>query len=245
MPGNNLSTNDIMEKRDLRILIACEESQVICKAFRDKGFIAYSCDLLEPSGGHHEWHFQRDIFEVLDEFKFDLIIAHPDCTYLTVSGARWFYHPDDSDLPMDMRRPHPSYPNRREDQAKAAEFFMKLYNSDAPHVAVENPIGVMSSLFRKPDQIVHPYYFGDSVTKATCWWLKDLPMLIPTNVVDKGNIVEFSSGKRMHEFFAKSFGDGKTRSKTFQGMAEAIVDQWGGYLLDKYVNKAIGVGGHC
>ena len=186
--------------RKLNVLIACEESQRVCSEFRSLGHNAYSCDILKCSGGHPEWHFNQDVLEVIKnnggvletgESKFiegtwDLMIAHPPCTYLAVSGARWYYHPEDKELPVEQRRPHPRFPNRIQDREDGAAFFMSLANADIPFIAIENPVGIMNTRFRKPDQIVQPYHFGDSASKKTCLWLKNLPLLEYTNVVDSG-----------------------------------------------------------
>lgn len=149
----------------MNVLIACEESQTVCAAFRQLGFNAYSCDIVECSGEHPEWHFNVDIFDVIKRKggvtqsgnlvfvdKWDLMIAHPPCTFLSSSGAKWYYHPDDKDLPIEQRRPHPRFPHRKQDQDAAVDFFMALYNTNIPYIAIENPVGVMSSRFRKPDQ---------------------------------------------------------------------------------------------
>ena len=193
------------------ILIACEESQTVCKAFRKLGFNAFSCDILPCSGGHPEWHLHCDVIGVIKDKKgvletrddfvlegdWDLMIAHPPCTYLSVSGARWYYHPDDKDLPIDQRRPHPNFPTRAQDRKEAIEFFLALANADIPRIAIENPVGIMSKLFQKPNQIVQPYWFGDEATKTTCLWLKNLPNLVPTKMVGKGERVVLSSGKSL------------------------------------------------
>jgi site-specific DNA-cytosine methylase len=221
-----------------RILIACEESQATTKAFRKLGHEAFSCDLLPCSGGHPEWHFQEDIFEVIKrEPKFDLMVAHPPCTYLTGSGVQWLSHPEDKHLPFDERRPNPKYPNRRQDMLDSVEFVKALYNSDIEHVAIENPVGLLSSRWQKPNQIVQPYMFGDEATKTTCLWLKNLPLLQPTNIVGKGERTVFSSGKSHPKWYADALKNAKTkeerqtlRSKTFPGMAEAFATQWGNFL---------------
>lgn len=241
----------------MNILIACEESQAVCKAFRELGFNAYSCDLVECSGGHPEWHLLGDALDVIKNNggvtqnggrvfvdKWDLMIAHPPCTYLTSSGAKWFYHPDDKGLPIEDRRPHPKFPHRKEDQNAGAEFFMALYNSDIPYIAVENPVGIMSTRFRKPDQIVQPFMFGDQARKTTCLWLKGLPLLQPTDVVDEGETLTFKSGKRMQKWISDALTNTKTaeerrrlRSKTFEGMAKAMASQWGNFVLSQEENK--------
>lgn len=250
----NLSKNiahavyDVFYKKPTKnILIACEESQTVCKEFRKLGFNAFSCDIQESSGGHPEWHFKEDIFKIIEnrggvlengrthyiDGEWDLMIAHPPCTYLAVSGARWYYHPDDKDLPLEERRPHPKYPNRAKDRKDAIEFFLKLANANIKHIAVENPIGIMSSEYKKPSQIVHPYFFGDKASKATCLWLKNLPLLEPTNMVEKGEFIELSSGKKIAKWYSDAFTKAKNederrrlRSKTFQGIAEAMAKQW-------------------
>lgn len=143
----------------MKVLIACEESQEVCKAFRKLGFEAYSCDLKECSGGHPEWHLQMDVFQAIKLYKWDLMIAHPPCTFLSISGNRWM---NDSI----------HYPNRAKDRKDAIEFFLALINQDIPHIAIENPIGIMSTQYRKPNQIIQPYMFGDKAQKPTCLWLK-------------------------------------------------------------------------
>lgn len=241
----------------MNILVACEESQTVCKAFRELGFNAYSCDLVKCSGGHPEWHLLGDALDVIRNNggiaqnggrvmvdKWDLMIAHPPCTYLTSSGAKWFYHPDDKGLPIEDRRPHPKFPHRKQDQDAGAEFFMKLYNADIPYIAVENPVGVMSTRFRKPDQIVQPFMFGNAARKTTCLWLKGLPLLQPTDVVDEGETLTFKSGKRMQKWISDALTNTKTaeerrrlRSKTFDGMAQAMASQWGAFVkneMEKY-----------
>ena len=220
-----------------KILIACEESQAITKEFRALGYEAFSCDLLPSSGGHPEWHIQGDVFKVIND-GWDLMIAHPPCTFLSASGSGWLYHPDDKNLPTQARRPHPKYPNRIQDRDEAVEFVKKIYESDIPYIAIENPIGMLSSQWRKPDQIVQPWMFGDEANKATCFWLKGLPLLMPTDVVGKGEFFEWVDGKsgklkRQPMWYYKALSEAKTpeqrrtlRSKTFQGMAKAIANQW-------------------
>ena len=208
-----------------RILVACEESQAVTKAFRKLGFEAFSCDLLPCSGGHPEWHYKEDMFEVIKrEPKFDLMIAFPPCTDLAVSGARHFERKiaDGS-------------------QAKSIQFFMDVVNADVERIAVENPIGIMSRLHKKPNQIVQPWMFGDKAQKSTCLWLKNLPNLEPTDIVEKGEFFEFISkkgeNKRMPMWYYEALQKAKTpeqrrtlRSKTFQGIADAMAEQWGKQL---------------
>jgi hypothetical protein len=218
----------------MKILVACEESQAVTKALRALGHEAFSCDLLPCSGGHPEWHFQKSVFEVLD-MGWDMLIAHPPCTYLAVSGAQWYYHPEDKNLPTEQRRPHPKYPNRAKDREEAIKFFLALSNAPIPKIAIENPICIMSSHWRKPDQIIQPYMFGDEATKTTCLWLKGLPKLEPTNIVGKGERVVFASGKSMPKWYAEAISKAKTkqerqslRSKTFKGISDAMAMQWAG-----------------
>jgi hypothetical protein len=220
-----------------KVLIACEESQAITKEFRALGHEAFSCDILPCSGGHPEWHIQGDVFGVIDQ-NWDLMIAHPPCTFLSSSGASWYYHPDDKHLPSSERRPHPRYPNRESERQSAIEFVIKLYESNIPRIAIENPIGSLSTAWRKPDQIIQPWMFGDSANKSTCLWLKNLPLITPTDVVDKGEFFEWVDGKsgklkRQPMWYYKALSQAKTpaerrtlRSKTFQGMAKAIANQW-------------------
>lgn len=203
----------------MKILIACEESQAVCKAFRAKGHEAYSCDILPCSGGHPEWHIQGDVLEQLDK-KWDMIIAHPPCTYLTVTGNKWF-----KDEYKDR------FPTRQQDRLDAIEFFQKIYNADCPKIVIENPIVIMSTILRKPDQIIQPWQFGHNASKSTCLWIKGLPLLKPTNIVDKGEFVTYKSGKRMSKWYAdaashKPSDRAKIRNKTFQGIADAMAEQW-------------------
>ena len=198
----------------MNVLVACEESQEVCKAFRAKGHLAYSCDIEECSGGHPEWHLQEDVLEVLHDPMWDLIIAFPPCTHLAMSGSRWF-----KEKRKDGR------------QLEGYNFFMEFPNCNCPKLAIENPIGIMSTLYRKPDQIVQPWMFGDSFSKSTCLWLRGLPTLKPTNIVDKGEQVLTNGGKSMPEWYNIPPSDpdrAKIRSKTFPGLALAMADQWGG-----------------
>lgn len=218
-----------------RVIVGCEESQVVTKAFRKLGHEAFSCDLLPPSGGHPEWHFQEDIFKVIErEEPFDLAIFHPPCTFVAGSSVQWLSHPEDKHLPFDERRPHPKYPTRRQDMLDSIEFVKALYNLPIKHIAIENPVGLLSSRWRKPDQIIQPWMFGDEATKSTCLWLKDLPLLTPTNIVGKGERTVFASGKSHPKWYADALAAAKTkeerqtlRSKTFQGIADAIANQYG------------------
>ena len=150
----------------MKVLVACEESQAVCIAFRERGHTAYSNDLIECSGGHPEWHLLGDAIEVMHKSDWDLVIAFPPCTHLAVSGARWF-----PEKIADGR------------QGRAIDFFLSLTNWNG-RIAIENPIGIMSTKYRKPDQIIQPWQFGHGETKATCLWLNGLPKLVPTNIVD-------------------------------------------------------------
>lgn len=204
----------------MKILIACEESQRVCVAFRKKGHEAYSCDILPCSGGHPEWHIQGDVLEHLND-GWDMMIAHPPCTYLTVTGNKWF-------KPEYAER----FPTRQQDRIDAIDFFKKLYNTAIPKIAIENPIGIMSTVFRKPDQIIQPYQFGHSASKSTCLWLRGLPKLIPTKIVDKGEFITYKSGKRCSKWYAEAASKSpkertKIRNTTFQGIANAMAEQWG------------------
>lgn len=216
-----------------KVLIACEESQTVCKAFRDRGFEAYSCDIQEPSGNHPEWHILGDALEAIKAEKittmddkvhyigkWDLIIAHPPCTDLAVSGARHFAR-------------------KRADgtQQKSIAFFMEFVNADCEKIAIENPICIMSTEYRKPDQIIQPYQFGHHARKSTCLWLKGLPKLISTDIVDPGEIDKngFSRGASL-DYATDENGKilpwndprtAKARSKTFPGIAAAMAEQWG------------------
>lgn len=236
-----------MSKSKMNILVACEESQAITKELRALGHNAFSCDLLPCSGGHPEWHFNYDVLKVINENggitqngdqiklvgKWEMMIAHPPCTFLAVSGARWYYHPEDKDLPISERRPHPRFPNRAQDREEAVDFFIKLLEAPIEKIAVENPVGIISTRYKKPTQTVHPWMFGDEASKATCLWLKNLPLLEPTNIVGKGERVVLSSGKSLPKWYsdaltkAKSSAERRTlRSKTFEGMAKAMAEQW-------------------
>ena len=207
-----------MEEK-LKILVACEESQAVTKHLRVLGHEAFSCDILPCSGGHPEWHYQQDVFEVIEK-GWDVMIAFPPCTHLASSGARHF-----KKKIADGR------------QQQGVDFFMKLVNADIDRIAIENPVGVMSTKYRKPDQIIQPYQYGDKAQKSTCLWLKNLPKLEPTNIVEKGEFFEFTSKKgekkRMPMWYYKALQDAKTpeqrqtlRSKTFNGIARAMATQW-------------------
>jgi len=193
----------------MKILVACEESQEVTKAFRANGHEAYSCDIEPCSGGHPEWHLQQDVLPLLER-EWDMIIAFPPCTHLAVSGAAWFEQ-------------------KRKDgrQQEGIDFFMKFANANCPKVAIENPIGIMSTGWRKPDQIIQPYQFGHLERKATCLWLKGLPILTETNNVYE-EMMKLPKNKRERIHYLPPNKDrAKNRSKTFSGIAQAMADQWG------------------
>jgi site-specific DNA-cytosine methylase len=205
--------------KKMKILVACEESQAVTIELRKLGHEAFSCDLLPCSGGYPEWHLQQDVFEVINQ-EWDMMIAFPPCTDLAVSGARHF----------ERKRADGS-------QQRSIKFFMDLVNAPIEKIAIENPIGIMSSEYRKPNQIIQPWQFGDKAQKSTCLWLKNLPKLEHTNIVEKGEFFEFVSKKgekkRMPMWYYKALQDAKTpeqrrtlRSKTFKGIAEAMANQW-------------------
>lgn len=209
----------------LKVLIACEESQRVCIEFRKLGHEAYSADIQEPSGGHPEWHILGDVLKVLNggEFrtmdgaehtvdKWDLIVAHPPCTHLAVSGLRWF---------KEGKKP-----KRLQDEA--ADFFMRFVNAECQHIAVENPVCIMSSRYRPPDQIINPYEFGHPEQKKTCLWLKGLPTLNETNNVHD-YMMTLPEKERARIWWLGSHKS-KERSKTFPGIAQAIAQQWSAYL---------------
>ena len=205
----------------MKVLVACEESQAVCKAFREKGHEAYSCDIVPCSGGHPEWHLQQDVLPILKE-KWDMIISFPPCTYLTVTGNRWF----------NIDRYGEKAIQRHKDRKYAIDFFMTFANADCEKIAIENPVGIMSSEWRKPNQIINPWQFGDAFEKKTCLWLKGLPELKPTNIVEIPPRKKFDSGKSMPSWYAEAWHlpkeeRAKLRSKTFPGIAKAMAEQWG------------------
>ena len=196
----------------MKILIACEFSGTVRDAFIKLGHDATSCDL-EPTDVPGP-HYQGNVLDIIND-NWDMMIAHPPCTHLASSGARHF-----AKKIADGR------------QKQGINFFMELINCNIPKYAIENPVGIMSTIYRKPNQIINPYEYGHGTTKATCLWLKGLPMLKPTNIVDKGEVWTAKSGKRMSKWFYDSSllppkEREKMRNKTFQGIAEAMASQWG------------------
>ena len=208
----------------MKILIACEESQEVCKAFRELGHEAYSCDILPCSGGHPEWHFQFDVTRIMNgygTFKlqnedivnilgWDLMIAHPPCTYLSVSGAQY-------------------WKKRIKEQEEALEFVKKLLSADIPKIALENPVGKISTSIRKPDQYIQPFEHGHKISKKTGLWLKNLPKLEPTNQVEPEWIYYKNGGRCSPDHYKNAFSKnrGVLRSKTYPGIAKAMAEQWG------------------
>lgn len=209
-----------------KILIACEESQAVCKAFRARGFEAYSCDIQDCSGGHPEWDIKGDVLEVLNQ-DWDMIIAHPPCTYLSNAGATTLF-PQKGILNQE----------RYDKAMEAKEFFMTILNTDCPYICVENPVPTRIFGLPKYTQIIEPFQFGHHWRKRTCLWLKGLPNLIPTNIITENIQSWVSSGtthKRNKQKGQETLGhcDAKTRSKTFSGIAEAMAQQWGDFILQQ------------
>ena len=225
--------------RDINILVACEESQRVCEAFRKRGGKAYSCDIIECSGGHPEWHIKQDVLPLLNgncEFitmdgishkivgKWDLIIAHPPCTYMSKAGARFMY-------PVSGQ----INPDRLEKAMRAKEFFMKFYNADCNRICIENPTPLKVVGLPKESQVIQPYMFGDPYSKRTLLWLSGLPKLNPTNILEDfvpylpSNTGAFSRGKGGSRGVVHN---AKDASKTFPGIAKAMAEQWGGECND-------------
>lgn len=191
----------------MKVLVACEYSGTVRDAFAALGHDALSCDLL-PSETPGK-HYQGDVRDIIDQ-GWDLMIAHPPCTHLAVSGARWFHQ-------------------KQAEQAEALDFVRLLLDAPILKIALENPISIISTYIRKPDQIIQPYMFGHNATKATCLWLKNLPYLVPTNIVDKGPRHITKGGRSLPEWYnlPPSPDRWKKRSATFSGIAEAMATQWG------------------
>jgi site-specific DNA-cytosine methylase len=200
-----------MGGRMMKVLIACEFSGTVRDAFIAKGCDAMSCDLLptEKDGPH----YQGDVRDILGD-GWDLMVAHPPCTHLAVSGAKWFS-------------------KKQRQQAEALDFVRLLMDCQVPRWCIENPVSVISTKIRKPDQIIQPWQFGHEATKTTCLWLNGLPKLTPTKIVGKGEFVTFASGNRMAKWYADAarlspLQRAKVRSQTFDGIANAMADQWSG-----------------
>lgn len=225
----------------LKVLVACEESQAVCKAFRELGHEAYSCDIQECSGGHPEWHIKGDCLPILNgrcEFetmdgkthtidgKWDLIIAHQPCTYLTLAGNKWF-----------KTEYKERFPEREKQRQESVDFFMRFVNADCEKIAIENPVCIMTSRYRKPDQYIEPYFFGDPEKKKTALWLKGLPHLKPTNIVEPV-IVHCKSGANEPRWHMETMKlpkeeRSRARSKTFPGIAKAMAEQWSRYIEEE------------
>lgn len=202
----------------MRVLVACEESQAVCKAFRAKGHEAYSCDLEAPSGGHPEWHLQVDALEML-KLEWDLIIAHPPCTYLTNAGA------------VRMRVNGEVVKERYERAMQAKDFFLKFLYAKCPKIAVENPTPMKLIGLPPYTQAIQPYEYGHPYSKRTCLWLKGLPKLVPTKIMEYHEPYVNGGCKDAHgnyrRFQGRNERDSKTRAKTFPGIAAAMAEQWG------------------
>lgn len=208
----------------MKVLVACEESQTVTKELRALGHEAYSCDLEPCSGGKPDWHIQGDAIAEAYSGKYDMLIAHPPCTYLTVTGNKWM-KPEFKDR----------LPNRRRRRDDAIEFFKALCNAPIPKIAVENPVGIMSTVYRKPDQYVHPYFFGDKHSKKTGFWLVGLPKLEPTEMVEPEMYI-YNDGRKDPMWHVESMKlppkeRARVRSRTFQGIAKAMAHQWAGSAL--------------
>jgi len=205
-----------------RILVACEESQAVTKAFRKRGFEAYSCDLVDCSGGHPEWHLHGDFRKFIFEREWDLLIAHPPCTFLCNSGVRWLK----------------GNPLRWEQMIEAKEFFYTLWSIGVNHigkVAIENPIPHKHAMLPKYTQIIQPWQFGHMTTKATCLWLHGLPELKPTNIV-YSEMMKLPKAQRSLVHYASPGKErAKIRSKTYSGIAQAMAQQWGDYLIKNLI----------
>lgn len=234
----------------MNVLVACEESQAVCTAFRERGHNAFSCDIQECSGGHPEWHIRGDVLPLLNgncktvtvggaevEIKgnWDLVIAHPPCTYLTVSGNAWF----------DINKYGDKARQRYKDRYQAIVFFMQMVLAAAPRVAVENPIGIMNTAYRRADQIIQPYEYGHPESKKTCLWLKGLPLLKPTNILKlpKNGVWDNQTKDRQNRLIVDgkwiAFNDPRTakeRSKTYPGIAKAMADQWGSEPVETQIS---------
>lgn len=200
----------------MRVLVACEFSGIVREAFKDQGYDAWSCDLLDTDIPGK--HIKGDIRDVLKQ-EWDLMIAHPPCTYLTVSGNKWF-----------KSEYQDRFPTRKQDREEAIEFFKLLYEAPIVYKAIENPVGILSSRFRKPDQIIQPWQFGHPESKKTCLWLQKLPLLKATKIVDLP--MNKAEAQKLH-YLPPSNDRWKLRSTTFKGIAEAMATQWGSYVFSR------------
>jgi hypothetical protein len=209
---------------DIKILVGCEESQSVTIAFRERGFEAYSCDLQDCSGGHPEWHLKMDAVDAIDLISPDLGVFHPPCTFFSRAGIQFIH----------------TQPDRLGKLKEAFEFVLKIHTSKIPKICIENPVGWLNTNWLTPDQIVHPYYFGDKEMKETCFWLKGLPKLkMETDILRNHSKYKpqptksriGSDGKMKNAYFMTHSKNAKERSKTFRGIAKAMAEQWGDYLL--------------
>jgi len=214
---------------ETRILIACEKSQAVTIEFRKLGFTAFSCDTQDCSGGHPEWHIKGDVLSIIDD-DWDMMAVFPPCTYLSNVGNGWF----------NEERYREAARIRKQKRIEAFIFFMMLWHSGIKHICIENPVGYVNSHFRKPDQITHPWYFGDNHMKKTCLWLKNLPPL-KYDLSDKTEpepLYQHQNGvkKGQNVHYTESLGFSKDRanlrSRTFPGIAKAMAQQWGAYLKE-------------
>lgn len=188
----------------MKVLVACEFSGTVRRAYRERGHDAWSCDIIPAEDGS-KYHILGDVLKVLDR-KWDLMIAHPPCTHLAVSGAKHFH-------------------KKRKRQKRALDFFLALLNAPIPMICVENPVSISSTRIRPPDQVVQPWMFGDSYQKTTCLWLENLPALRPTKVVDRGEIHTTAGGKKIPKWYSVDTNK-QNRSRTFEGIAAAMAEQW-------------------
>jgi len=213
----------------MKVLVACEESQAVTIELRKLGHEAYSCDIEPCSGGHSEWHLQQDVTPLLKQ-QWDMIIAFPPCTYLTSAGTRHYSLRVNSEEKVKARIAQ---------REKAVEFFLLFANADCEKIIIENPMGYINTHFRKPDQTIHPYYFGDNVKKRTCLWLKNVPNLKPTDMLPPPEPIYISQGEKskgkkigwcegIRGVKGDQAGRSKARSKTFPGIAKAMAEQWCG-----------------
>lgn len=218
----------------MRVLVGCEESQAVTIELRKLGHEAYSCDTQECSGGYPEWHIQGDLLEQLDK-GWDMMIAFPPCTYLSNVGNRWFK--PEYNQQYDIFK---GLYTRLDKRKEAFDFFMKLVNAPIPLIAIENPKGIPHRWYRKPDQVIQPYYFGDPFKKTTCLWLKGLPTLEETNKLEEPKPLYRTSTKGKTVQWCESLGSGysKLRSKTFPGIAKAMAEQWAGKANEQVNQKA-------
>lgn len=201
----------------MKVLVACEESQTVCKAFRQRGHEAYSCDLVLPTGENWEWHIQGDAVDVMNSQHWDLMIAHPPCTYLSNAAARWLYK--GGVLNED----------RYKKGLKAKELFMAFYNSNIRYVAIENPQPSLIYQLPKPSQAIQPFEYGEPYSKRTLLWLKNLPQLKPTNVLTEYSVwlPSNTGGQKRGQVARFVYRTKQQRSKTFEGIAAAMAEQWG------------------